>query len=66
METLDKVRCRGFGHPGAASAVLGPAAPPCPHVADVLGLGASVGAVPDGWGAAIRTPGRTWGKECSF
>ena len=30
--------------------------PPCPHVAVVTGLGASVGAVPDGWGAAIGTP----------
>lgn len=28
MESPDEVRCGGFGHPGAASAVLGPAAPP--------------------------------------
>ena len=41
--------------------------PPCPHVAVVTGLGASVGAVPDGWGAAIGTPRqRTWGGSAAF
>lgn len=43
MESPDEVRCGGFGHRALPLQCWDQPLPPCPHVAVVTGLGASVG-----------------------
>lgn len=64
----DVVRCGGFRHRGAASAVPGPAAPSLSARGSCHQESAPAwGAVPVGWGAAIGTPRqRIWGRAAAF